>query len=104
MTKRTPSDERPPPTTSLRRGWTRSRKAMSSRPAPPPRNSNSSTATTTLSPTARATPPRSTDPDTDAGLLTRLGPGVITGVSDDDPSGIATYTQVGTQFGFGLLW
>ncbi|MFC3832922.1 MULTISPECIES: NRAMP family divalent metal transporter [Deinococcus] len=33
-----------------------------------------------------------------------LGPGVITGASDDDPSGIATYSQVGAQFGFGLLW
>ena len=33
-----------------------------------------------------------------------LGPGFITGASDDDPSGIATYSQVGAQFGFGLLW
>jgi NRAMP (natural resistance-associated macrophage protein)-like metal ion transporter len=33
-----------------------------------------------------------------------LGPGVITGASDDDPSGIATYTQAGASFGFGLLW
>jgi NRAMP (natural resistance-associated macrophage protein)-like metal ion transporter len=33
-----------------------------------------------------------------------LGPGVITGASDDDPSGIATYSQVGAQFGFGMLW
>ncbi|GMA17944.1 divalent metal cation transporter (plasmid) [Deinococcus metallilatus] len=33
-----------------------------------------------------------------------LGPGLITGASDDDPSGIATYSQVGAQFGFGLLW
>ena len=33
-----------------------------------------------------------------------LGPGVITGASDDDPSGIATYSQAGAQFGFGLLW
>ncbi len=36
--------------------------------------------------------------------LARLGPGLITGASDDDPSGIATYSQVGSQFGFGLLW
>jgi Mn2+/Fe2+ NRAMP family transporter len=36
--------------------------------------------------------------------LARVGPGVITGASDDDPSGIATYSQVGSQFGFGLLW
>ena len=36
--------------------------------------------------------------------LERLGPGLITGVADDDPSGIATYSQAGAQFGFGLLW
>ncbi|MBI5377350.1 MAG: divalent metal cation transporter [Thaumarchaeota archaeon] len=33
-----------------------------------------------------------------------LGPGVVTGASDDDPSGIATYSQAGAQFGFGFLW
>jgi NRAMP (natural resistance-associated macrophage protein)-like metal ion transporter len=33
-----------------------------------------------------------------------LGPGLITGASDDDPSGIATYSQAGAQTGFGLLW
>lgn len=33
-----------------------------------------------------------------------LGPGFITGASDDDPSGIATYSQTGAQFGYGLLW
>ena len=33
-----------------------------------------------------------------------LGPGLITGASDDDPSGIATYSQAGAQFGFGLTW
>jgi NRAMP (natural resistance-associated macrophage protein)-like metal ion transporter len=38
------------------------------------------------------------------GWLARLGPGLITGASDDDPSGIATYSQVGSQFGFGFLW
>ena len=37
-------------------------------------------------------------------LLKALGPGLITGASDDDPSGIATYSQVGAQFGYGLLW
>jgi len=36
--------------------------------------------------------------------LAKLGPGVVTGASDDDPSGIATYSQVGAQFGYGLLW
>ncbi|PJE58127.1 MAG: iron transporter [Candidatus Portnoybacteria bacterium CG10_big_fil_rev_8_21_14_0_10_36_7] len=33
-----------------------------------------------------------------------LGPGIITGAADDDPSGIATYTQTGAQFGYGPLW
>jgi NRAMP (natural resistance-associated macrophage protein)-like metal ion transporter len=37
-------------------------------------------------------------------LLQILGPGLITGASDDDPSGIATYSQVGAQFGYGLTW
>ena len=37
-------------------------------------------------------------------LLRRLGPGVITGAADDDPSGIATYSQAGAQQGMGLLW
>jgi NRAMP (natural resistance-associated macrophage protein)-like metal ion transporter len=39
-----------------------------------------------------------------ADFLSKLGPGLITGASDDDPSGIATYSQVGAQFGFTLLW
>jgi NRAMP (natural resistance-associated macrophage protein)-like metal ion transporter len=38
------------------------------------------------------------------GFLDSLGPGLITGAADDDPSGIATYSQVGAQFGFSLLW
>src|ERR1700757_5290516 len=33
-----------------------------------------------------------------------LGPGLTTGASDDDPSGIATYSQTGAQFGFKFLW
>ena len=37
-------------------------------------------------------------------VLKALGPGIITGASDDDPSGIATYSQAGAQFGFGMLW
>jgi len=37
-------------------------------------------------------------------LVRRLGPGLITGAADDDPSGIATYSQVGAQFGYGLAW
>jgi len=38
------------------------------------------------------------------GLLAFFGPGLITGASDDDPSGIATYSQVGAQFGYGMTW
>ncbi len=37
-------------------------------------------------------------------LFKIVGPGVISGAADDDPSGIATYTQTGAQFGFGQLW
>ncbi len=37
-------------------------------------------------------------------ILQMLGPGLVTGASDDDPSGIGTYSQVGAQFGMGLLW
>ena len=47
------------------------------------------------------TPPKGV---TKRGLLQALGPGLVTGASDDDPSGIATYSQVGAQFGYGLLW
>jgi NRAMP (natural resistance-associated macrophage protein)-like metal ion transporter len=38
------------------------------------------------------------------GYFRALGPGLVTGASDDDPSGIGTYSQVGAAFGFGLLW
>ncbi|WP_395698584.1 NRAMP family divalent metal transporter [Methylocella sp.] len=52
-----------------------------------------------------ASPPA---PEREPGLLKKiarsLGPGLITGAADDDPSGIATYSQVGAQFGFGLAW
>jgi NRAMP (natural resistance-associated macrophage protein)-like metal ion transporter len=37
-------------------------------------------------------------------FLKVFGPGVITGAADDDPSGIATYTQTGAKFGYGQLW
>jgi len=36
--------------------------------------------------------------------LKKLGPGFVTGAADDDPSGIATYSQAGAQFGFNTLW
>ena len=37
-------------------------------------------------------------------FVRRLGPGLITGAADDDPSGIATYSQAGSQFRFALVW
>src|SRR2546425_12094565 len=37
-------------------------------------------------------------------LLKQLGPGLITGAADDDPSGIASYSQAGAQFGYGTVW
>jgi NRAMP (natural resistance-associated macrophage protein)-like metal ion transporter len=43
-------------------------------------------------------------PDKENGFLGRLGPGLITGASDDDPSGIGTYSQAGAQLGFGIGW
>ena len=44
-------------------------------------------------------------PESSVGAIVKqLGPGLITGAADDDPSGIATYSQAGAQFGFGMLW
>src|SRR5690242_21792275 len=37
-------------------------------------------------------------------IFRALGPGLITGAADDDPSGIATYSQAGAQFGFAITW
>src|ERR1700752_4294766 len=37
-------------------------------------------------------------------FLRLLGPGLVTGAADDDPSGLPTYSQAGAQFGYGLLW
>jgi Mn2+/Fe2+ NRAMP family transporter len=63
-----------------------------------------------------ATPPRGSDADTEktaknatlSGRLRRycpdLGPGLITGCADDDPSGISTYSMAGAAAGYGLLW
>ena len=51
----------------------------------------------------RTTSP-SPDSDSFAENLALVGPGLVTGASDDDPSGIATYSQAGAQFGFGTLW
>src|ERR1700736_5483083 len=51
--------------------------------------------TTPLSPVVAPSKPR---------LWSALGPGLVTGAADDDPSGIATYSQAGAQFGFHLAW
>ncbi len=57
-----------------------------------------------------ATTPTSPGPDSPVkepkkpSLLSIMGPGLITGASDDDPSGIATYSQAGAQFGFNMAW
>ncbi|MEO8669256.1 MAG: divalent metal cation transporter, partial [Bauldia sp.] len=53
-------------------------------------------------PTASAPSPK--DQLGRGGLLKALGPGLVSGAADDDPSGIATYSQVGAQFGYGLAW
>jgi NRAMP (natural resistance-associated macrophage protein)-like metal ion transporter len=42
--------------------------------------------------------------DGKSSVAKQLGPGLITGAADDDPSGIATYSQAGAQFGYGLMW
>ena len=42
--------------------------------------------------------------DNGKGFLARLGPGVVTGAADDDPSGIGTHSQIGAQFGYALSW
>ena len=47
---------------------------------------------------------RARRPKPGRGLLGRLGPGLITGASDDDPSGIATYSQAGAAFGYAMCW
>jgi NRAMP (natural resistance-associated macrophage protein)-like metal ion transporter len=48
--------------------------------------------------------PKEVKQPTTPGLLQVMGPGLITGASDDDPSGIATYSQVGAQFGYSIGW
>ena len=52
----------------------------------------------------QASEPSHIPPCSPARLLRYLGPGLVTGAADDDPSGIATYSQVGSQFGFTMLW
>jgi NRAMP (natural resistance-associated macrophage protein)-like metal ion transporter len=52
---------------------------------------------------AKGSAPKSSSKN-DKTFLQKLGPGLITGASDDDPSGIATYSQTGAQFGYGMTW
>jgi NRAMP (natural resistance-associated macrophage protein)-like metal ion transporter len=47
---------------------------------------------------------RQQEPTTGGGFFKRLGPGLVTGAADDDPSGIGTHSQIGAQFGYGLAW
>jgi NRAMP (natural resistance-associated macrophage protein)-like metal ion transporter len=53
---------------------------------------------------SRRTPKRGNLVNRVLGVLKVLGPGLITGASDDDPSGIGTYSQAGSQFGYSVLW
>src|SRR6185437_4599665 len=48
--------------------------------------------------------PEDAAPERGESFLEKLGPGLITGAADDDPSGIAAYSQAGAQFGYSLLW
>src|SRR5690348_7224227 len=52
----------------------------------------------------KPTPARKREPFSFRALLKSLGPGLITGASDDDPSGIGTYSQAGAQLGYGIGW
>ena len=61
----------------------------------------STPANTSIPPSASQHP---TPRPTSGSVLKKLGPGLITGAADDDPSGIATYSQAGAQFGFNMLW
>src|SRR5208282_1355896 len=71
-------------------------------PAPPPNRASPDS--------GRADPGRADRASLEAAAATAarpprfLGPGLITGAADDDPSGIATYSQVGAQFGYGMTW
>ena len=65
-------------------------------PAPPPATDRAADHT--------GAPVATPAPAGPAAFLKSLGPGLITGAADDDPSGIATYSQLGAQFGFGMAW
>src|SRR5262250_2686678 len=57
-----------------------------------------------MSVTARRVRPAPASDAKQPRLMRVLGPGLITGASDDDPSGIGTYSQAGAQFGFAISW
>src|SRR6202162_341042 len=57
-----------------------------------------------IEPEAHRTSVPPPEPDSFAENMAFVGPGLVTGASDDDPSGIATYSQAGAQCGFGPLW
>jgi NRAMP (natural resistance-associated macrophage protein)-like metal ion transporter len=54
--------------------------------------------------TGEAEPAGPESPAAPSGFLQALGPGLVTGAADDDPSGIGTHSQIGAQFGYGLAW
>ncbi len=58
----------------------------------------------TANPIASAKPALNAKPSVKKTWLQKLGPGLITGAADDDPSGIATYSQVGAMFGYSMMW
>ncbi|HET6389667.1 divalent metal cation transporter [Hyphomicrobium sp.] len=57
-----------------------------------------------MKPKANAKPAPTAGTEPSPGILRALGPGLVTGAADDDPSGIATYSEVGAQFGYSLAW
>jgi NRAMP (natural resistance-associated macrophage protein)-like metal ion transporter len=60
---------------------------------------------TDAQPPAKLRPLRASSPrERVRATLHALGPGLVSGAADDDPSGIATYTQAGAQYGYGLVW
>jgi NRAMP (natural resistance-associated macrophage protein)-like metal ion transporter len=58
----------------------------------------------TANPIASAKPGLNAKSSVNTTWLQKLGPGLITGAADDDPSGIATYSQVGAMFGYSMMW
>ncbi|MGH7722687.1 MAG: Nramp family divalent metal transporter [Candidatus Dormibacteria bacterium] len=95
-----PADEKPDPLRELARPRAASGRA---RPAPGPAGKAAGTSTRG-GPAAARTSLEEALAQGPRGVLRILGPGLVTGASDDDPSGIGTYSQAGSQFGLGTLW